>query len=126
MTVPLTFNVTIPEAMQDKSAWVATNLLEVEENYNQPIENLKVGDALVRTIRLSADNVPAMMLPTIKASQILGMAAYQKPAQVIDRVNRGYFLAERIESITYLFERSGEYQIPVATFHWWNLEPGNR
>lgn len=123
-TQPLSFYTSIPDAMQAGPAWIATSSFTIEENYNQPLEGLKPGDALVRTIHMSADNVPAMMLPTIKASQAPGMAAYQDPAQVIDRVNRGYFLAERIETITYLFEKAGQYRIPAETHHWWNLETG--
>ena len=108
--------------MQDKPNWVATTRFEVEESFNKTLDELKPGDALIHTISLSADNLPAMMLPTVTAKKMQGIAIYQKPPQVTDKVNRGDYFAERTEVLTYVFEQPGDYQLPAQTFYWWNLE----
>jgi hypothetical protein len=118
----LVFSAAQPEAMQGKDGWVATSRFEVSESFNKPLEELRPGDALKRTINISADNLPAMMLPQIPVVDIPGIAVYNKPAQLVDKVNRGDYLAERIQEITYVFERPGEFEMPAQSYHWWNLE----
>jgi hypothetical protein len=62
--------------------------LEFEDSFDKPLDNLKPGDALVRTITISASRLPAMMLPKVSADGVEGIAAYLKPAQLSDKVVR--------------------------------------
>lgn len=126
-TQPMSFEAMIPEQiiselMQDKKTWLASNRFDVEQSFNKSIEELAPGDALIRTITFSADNLPAMMLPEIEIENIEGIAVYRKPAQLTDKVNRGDYIAERTEVITYVFEKAGGYLLPKQIYHWWNLE----
>lgn len=120
-TEPVTFSAAWPQALADQRDWVATTRLEVNESYNKPMVEFKLGDALTRTVTISADNLPAMMLPKLAVADIEGVARYLKPAQLSDKVNRGDYLAERRQQITYVFEAAGEFEIPAETFYWWNL-----
>lgn len=122
MTEPFSLQVGSPDAMRDKQHWVATSVFEIEESYSQSLDGLHGGDALVRTIRLTAENLPAMMLPTIDVKDIPGIAIYQKPPELTDRVNRGNYLAERVEILTYVFEQAGQYELPELNYSWWNLQ----
>lgn len=121
-TRPMSFVAKTPNELRDKDNWVVTTRYEIEVSFDKPVKELKPGDALIRTIHISADDLPAMMLPKVAAEDIPGIAIYQKPPRVSDKVNRGDYLAERIETFTYVFEKSGEYQLPAQTYHWWNLE----
>ncbi|MFV1983351.1 MAG: BatD family protein [Thiohalomonadales bacterium] len=119
---PITFNTRIPEELQDNENWIATSRFNIKQNLNKSIDKLKPGDALIRTISLSADNLPAMMLPAISVEKIPGVAIYQKPFQIQDTANRGVYLAQRTEEITYVFEKIGNFILPAQTFYWWNTE----
>lgn len=121
-TQPFTFNTVTPEEVRHQSNWIATNRFEVEESFNKTPEELSPGDALIRTIKLSAENLPAMMLPKVTVDDIQGIAIYAKPPQLHDKVNRGDYFAERTEIITYVFERKGDYQLPKQIYFWWNLD----
>ena len=121
-TRPMSFSAELPAALQDEHDWVATTDFEVNDSFDKSLKELKPGDALVRGISMSASNLPAMMLPKAKTADIPGIAVYAKPARLTDKVNRGEYLAERTQQITYVFERPGEFQLPAETFHWWNLE----
>ncbi len=118
----LSFTATVPEQMADKPGWVATTRYEVEEHFDKPLDQLKPGDALVRTTTISADNLSAMMLPTHKAVDINGIVIYPAPAQLNDQTNRGEYRAERTAQVTYIFEQAGDFQLPPQTFYWWNLD----
>ncbi len=126
-TQPMSFEAIIPEQiiselMQDKKTWLASNRFEVEDSFDKNTEELAAGDALIRTITFSADNLPAMMLPEVEVESLGGIAVYRKPPQLTDKVNRGDYIAERTEVITYVFEKAGEYMLPKQIYHWWNLE----
>ncbi len=123
-TAPLVFSARQPEDLRGKQDWVATTRFEVSDSFDKVIDSLKPGDALQRSIRITADNLPAMMLPSATIANIPGIAIYAKPAQLNDKVNRGEYLAERNQEITYVFENSGEFELPAETFYWWNLETG--
>jgi hypothetical protein len=125
-TRPLSFVAALPEPILenqlDKTGWIATTRFDVKESFDKPFDDLKPGDAITRQISMSADDLPAMMLPIIAEDGIQGMAVYRKPPRLTDKSNRGIFIAERIQVLTYLFENPGEYQLPQQTFYWWNLE----
>jgi hypothetical protein len=123
-TQPLEFSATQPDPLGDKQGWIATTRFEVDERFNKSMEELKPGDALTRTVSMSADNLPAMMLPKVLTDEFPGIATYAKPAELVDKVNRGDYLAERTQEITYVFENPGEYELPAQSFYWWNLETG--
>jgi len=122
----LSFVANIPEPILNKSLdeadWVATTRFDVQESFDKSLDDLKPGDAVTRRISMSADDLPSMMLPNVVELGIQGMAVYPKPPQLTDKSNRGNYLAERTQVITYVFEESGEYQLPPQTFYWWNLE----
>ena len=126
-TQPMSFEAIIPEQLiseliQDKKTWLASNRFEVEDSFDKKTEELAAGDALIRTITFSADNLPAMMLPEVEVESLGGIAVYRKPPQLTDKVNRGDYIAERTEVITYVFEKAGEYLLPKQIYYWWNLE----
>ncbi|MFQ5346153.1 MAG: hypothetical protein ACE5DZ_09400 [Mariprofundus sp.] len=125
-TKPLQFQAIIPPALQGKGdKWVATSRFEVSDILNRSLDHLKPGDAIVRTIRISADNLPAMMLPAAQAESIEGISIYKKTPRLNDRSNRGDYLAERVDVLTYVFEKPGNYVLPARNYDWWNLETGN-
>jgi hypothetical protein len=121
-TSEITFSSSIPAAMQGRSQWIATSQFDVEETYDKASDNLNAGDSLLRTISFKAKNVAAMMLPAPEFQSQEGLAVYHKPVEIKDVVNRGDYLAQRNESISYLVERNGTYQLPALEFHWWNLQ----
>jgi len=116
------FSATIPEQMLDKSDWIATSRFHVDDSFNKSLDGLKPGDTVTRTISMSADNLPAMMLPGVNVDTTAGIATYPRPPRLEDKVNRGEYLAERSQEITYVFERQGEYQFPAQIYYWWNLQ----
>ena len=121
-TRPFSFVAKVPAQIADKNGWVATNRFEIDESFDKGFDQLQPGDALTRSVTIFARNLPAMMLPQLAPDDIPGIAAYNKPARISDKVNRGDYQAERAEVISYVFEEPGEYLLPAQTFYWWNLE----
>jgi len=121
-TPGFSFIASIPAPIDSGVHWIATPRFSIEDSFDKDGNEFKPGDALTRTIKMSADNLPAMMLPEIGADNIDGVAVYSQPPRLADRVNRGDYIAERSQTFSYVFEKPGEYQLPERTYFWWNLE----
>jgi hypothetical protein len=119
-TAPLQVKAVAPQGARPGEVVVSTTDFEATETWSPRTSQAKVGDAFTRVITMRANGVPGMLLPPLRLSRIEGLAAYPKPPQVQDRTERGDFAGERIESVTYVCERAGEFEIPEILVRWWN------
>jgi len=104
--------------------FVTTPNLEVEETWDRSLEALRVGDALKRTVGIEADDALGMFLPVLEFEAPSGIALYHDQPRVTDRVNRGQYRGERVEAVTYVLQRAGEFALPELQIHWWNTRTG--
>ncbi len=123
-TEPIRFQAIVPAGLKGRKDWVATTQFDVDESFDKPLEDLKPGDALRRTVRFRAENIAAMMLPEMITKNLDGLGVYRKSPRIRDDTNRGNLVGERIETLTYVVERAGNYVLPKQTFYWWNLATG--
>ena len=82
--------------------------------------NLKVGDAVTLEVTRSARDVPGMVFAPLPQLSIEGLSIYPDAAQVNDRINRGDLTGSRIDSVTFICEQEGNYEIPEMRFQWWD------
>ena len=83
---------------------------------------LKVGDALSLIINRQAAAVPGMVFSPLPEFAIEGLQAYPEAPGVNDRINRGALIGARTDSVTFICQREGNYEIPGVRFQWW--DPG--
>jgi hypothetical protein len=81
---------------------------------------LKVGDALTLEVRRSARDVPGMVFAPLPEFSLDGLRSYPDAARVNDRVNRGSLTGVRTDSVTFICEREGHFEIPEMRFSWWD------
>lgn len=120
----LHFQSVIPESLRRAEQWVAAPAYTVSQSFDRELENLQVGDAIVREIVFEATDVMAMMLPALDAENLQGLAAYAEPSSLSNNSNRGDTTARRVEHITYVVEAQGQYQLPARDFFWWDTRKG--
>jgi hypothetical protein len=121
-TEPVGFEAALPPGVEAGTSVVTTTALAVAQKWDPAEGERKVGDAVTRTLSLTADRVPGMALPPLAVAEIPSVAVYPAQPRVEDRVDRGDFTGERVDSHTYVFQRVGEVQIPGASIQWWNPE----
>lgn len=103
---------------QDKV--ITTSNLQVKDQWQPEPGEVKVGDALTRTITLTADDLPGMAFPPFGLQKVKGLGFYNKQPQVKDQRARGAFSGSRTETFTYICETTGTFEIPGTSFKWWN------
>ncbi|MGR3661339.1 MAG: hypothetical protein ACU0CA_09180 [Paracoccaceae bacterium] len=110
----------IPPGTESFDRIVTTSDLNVSESYDNPLTDLKTGDAITRTITTVAGGTFALALPAITFEQISNAKQYLATPQLSDKTNRGQYNATRIDAATYVFEKAGDTTLPEITVQWFD------
>lgn len=119
-TGELQFSVGIIPGADPKIPVITSTKLIVDDHWEPAPEKVKVGDAFIRTISMTADDLPGMAFPPLNVQKIDGLGVYTKQPQVADQMQRGEFTGKRIETISYICEKAGTFTVPVAHIQCWN------
>ncbi len=119
-TEAISFAAEMPPGTEGMKSIVTVTKIDVEERYNRDFQGLTVGDAITRTITMSADGTLALALPRIAFPEQPGAQVY--PAKTIfeDKINRGAYRAKRTDAATYVLTRSGEFSLPPVEVSWFD------
>lgn len=119
---PMPMQVSVPAEVAGIENWLAAKNLSLESSLSKPLDDIQLGDAFTQTIKVRADNVLAMMLPEVKTSVISGLGIYRQPPQLKNNSNRGAKEAVRTETVNFVAEKTGSYELPSQTFYWWDTD----
>ena len=113
-----------PPGVTDTRTLVSTSDFSISVTVSPEPESLIVGDALTQTVTRRASDVSGMAFAPIVVAEVSGIAAYPKVPDVDDRHNRGELTGTRVDSVTYVLEQVGEFEIPETRLLWWNPKSG--
>lgn len=99
---------------------ITTESLDITETWEPTPGPAKVGAIFKRTIIQRAPEVPGMALAPAPTAAPVGIRVYPGQASSSDKLERGDFLGERSETITYLMQKPGTLELPALTYVWWN------
>jgi hypothetical protein len=111
-----------PVAMQSNALWLPVSRLTLEESWSTDINNLKVGDSVVRTMTMTADGLDGAVLPPFGPTEIEGLNLYPDPAEIERTFVDGAIVGTRLETITMVATESGNVEIPEISIPWWNID----
>jgi hypothetical protein len=63
-----------------------------------------------------------MLLPELTHHAVEGLKMYRKQPQLRDSTERGGLMGERVESMTYVCSKPGDYEIPELVIRWWDVD----
>jgi len=111
-----------PSAVQGDDFWLPVSNLTLEESWSTDLNNLKVGDSIVRTVTMTADGLDGAVLPPFSPTQIEGLNLYPDPAEIERTFVEGAIVGTRIEVTSIVPIDSGNIVIPEISIPWWNIE----
>ena len=81
-----------------------------------------MGESFTRTITMTATDAFAMMLPPLSFPPVDGLGVYPAQPRVSDTSGeRGETrVGKRVESVTYVLQKAGEYRLPAIEIDWWD------
>lgn len=128
LTTPtLSFRVALPSAeLGSNKAWFAASNVKVQQDWSpNEGEVLKVGDSLVRTINIEANDSLSVLLPNLmQAQSSLDWKLYPSTPELADKQSREGYVSSRIDSQTYVLQNGGDVSWPEYRLWWWNTQTG--
>lgn len=123
-TQPIKFKTQLPSGLlSDDTPWFSATSVDVEQQWQQSNENLKVGDAITRTVTIKAKDSLSVLLPNLLKNESTSQyQAYPQPHKLNDTQERGDYRSERIEESVYVIQQGGDFTLPELTFQWWNTK----
>lgn len=115
---PVEFRAVVPAGAETLDPYLAGRQLTLTRDIEGESDSLVAGDALVVRYTAELDGLPAMFLPPLAAAEeIPGVSVY--PGQpLVEDAGR----SRRSETLTYVFEAGGQFEIPAITLSWWNTD----
>jgi hypothetical protein len=105
----------------------AAKNLTLDQTFDRDPSLLRKGDALVRTIVVTAEDTQAMMLPALNLRAAAGLTQYYKPPKLLDniQIDRFHEGSRRTQTIVYTADAEGSFQIPALTYLWFDVDAGS-
>lgn len=121
-TQPIKFEASMPSGLlSDESAWFTATKVSVDQKWATSNDELKVGDAITRTITINAQDSLSVLLPDLLSNDsTASYQAYPQPNRLDDKQTRGDYQSSRIEESVYVIQQGGEFTLPEHKFQWWN------
>ncbi|NOI73212.1 BatD family protein [Vibrio owensii] len=121
-TQPIKFEASMPSGLlSDESAWFTATKVSVDQKWTTSNDELKVGDAITRTITINAQDSLSVLLPDLLSNDsTASYQAYPQPNRLDDKQTRGDYQSSRIEESVYVIQQGGEFTLPEHKFQWWN------
>ena len=117
---PLEVPIKLPPGVKTGDLVVTTASFELDHSWRPEATTLQSGDAVTLEVSRSAGDVSAMLLPPLPVFRAEGLAAYPQAPEVTDRTDRGDLTGVRKDSIIWVIEKPGQYEIPGIRFQWWD------
>lgn len=121
---PTSIQVSAPSAGVGPSLTFAARDLTITQSFDREPSAMKVGDALVRTVTIFAKDTQAMMMPAVAFAQPSGLTMYVKAPKIADGIEAADRTtgSTRTETITYVAQSVGKFEIPEITYPWLDVE----
>ncbi|NEI96427.1 hypothetical protein GR216_00215 [Rhizobium leguminosarum] len=106
----------------------AARSLTIAQSFDRDPATLRAGDAIVRTIVVSAEDTQAMLMPPVVSGDAAGVARYVKAPVLADGVEqRGAgrnvgTQSIRSETIVYTTASEGSFSLPAISYPWFDVD----
>lgn len=121
-TDAVVFEGVVPEGGKGLSPFIAATELSLIQSIEGTPENMKPGDAVVRTIAATVKGVSPIFLPPFLSDDgETGLSVYPKEPVVVESENRGILSGSRVESVTYVAASGGRFELPPINLDWFDL-----
>ncbi len=119
-----TFMVAPPPEGIAMDRWLTAYNVELYEQWDKPLDQLKQGDVRERRITIQAYGALAALIPPLELPGGDYGNVYSKPAELSNVQNQNNFTGVRTENWTYLMEAGGTFTIPGILLSWYNPGTG--
>lgn len=118
---PITLNVRPQPASFDGIHWLPAEQLELKQEWSGDTRQMKVGEPLTRTLKLTARGASVGQLPELNASSDNeGLKVYPDQPLLNEQKVAGGVIAQRQEKLAFMPNKPGTYSLPEVSIAWFN------
>ncbi|MBR0649621.1 protein BatD [Roseomonas terrae] len=121
---PAPLEVRIPPNVPDVRRLIVAPSFRMAAATEGSVTQIQVGQAVVRTLRMEADDTGSMLLPPAIWGQPEGVRVYPDPPVLQDRSDRGVLHALRSERAAFVPQRPGPLVLPGFAVSWFDPRSG--
>ncbi|SEW43671.1 BatD family protein [Chitinophaga arvensicola] len=124
-TAPVSFVVKpVPKSFPAGEEWLVASDVTLHARWNKPLDKLKVGDVIERTITTDATGTLPQFIPALPDQKVDWADVY--PGKVTLKDTRDDYNAngERVQTSMWLLTKAGSYELPAQKISWWNPYAG--
>lgn len=111
----------IPATVKDHW-WLPSSSVKLSETWSEPLNQLKLGEPVTRTITIEAKGLRAEQLPELDLNNLTGMQVYPDKPKLETTTDGNTLIAKRIEKFALIPNQSGNISIPEIKVNWWNTQ----
>lgn len=109
----------IPSGYSDH--WLPSEFVQLNEEWQPALDELKAGEPVTRTLTLTALGVLEEQLPDIKGSYPPDFKTYPDQATTASVVKDKTLIVQRVENIAVIPSREGLFVLPEVVVPWFNV-----
>lgn len=106
--------------------WLPAQQLRLTDESGVPPDELRVGEPLTLTLRVSAQGLAAEQLPELTLPRIDGAEVYPDQETTQTRDDGEWLRGERVRKFAVVPTRAGPIEIPEIGIDWWNTATDQR
>ncbi|SAK66778.1 BatD family protein [Caballeronia ptereochthonis] len=121
-TPALKFSATLPPGAEGMTSFFPAPNLTATQRIEPQDGKLEVGGTVTRIVAQRADATESMLIAPVQFGEIQGLRRYPKPPATrnISEDRTGLVAGERTDTVTYVVNRRGRYELPPIDIEWWN------
>ncbi|MFT6287485.1 MAG: hypothetical protein ACJA09_002239 [Alcanivorax sp.] len=102
--------------------WLPAQRVTLEESWSVSPEQLKAGESVTRTVRISGEGLQGAQLPPILFPSIDGLKYYPDQPIISDTEVGTGLLGSRQDSAALVPTRAGSWEVPEIRVPWWDTQ----
>src|SRR5580692_8339381 len=100
--------------------WFVAKDVTISQEWSKPLQDLKVGDVLVRTVTIDARGTLPQFIPALTKDSLDWADVYPHDPTLTDTRDQYDANGRLTQRFTYLLEKEGSYAFPSEQIKWWN------
>ncbi|MRI35260.1 hypothetical protein EOPP23_20020 [Endozoicomonas sp. OPT23] len=102
--------------------WLPAKNLTLTDGWSSSLDEIKVGDAVTRTIVIAADGLSSAQLPSINMPKPQGINTYPDQTAADDKASDTGVVGSRIEATALIPTRPGTVTLPPVKITWFDTQ----
>ncbi|WP_062269999.1 BatD family protein [Endozoicomonas arenosclerae] len=102
--------------------WLPARNLTLTDGWSAPLDQVRVGDAITRTIVVEAEGLTGVQLPAINMPKPAGVNTYPDKSTTDDHASDSGVIGSRIEAIALIPTRPGKIELPPVRYKWFDTD----